>query len=335
MTVAVRELKPEILMPGDPRLSPPALPGASAQARLTPDQIRDIQDIVWGATNEATEKAFKFAASMAKANMEEFEKRLASIEAPKPQVMAVEINGELKRLDSPAVPYLGEMIENAKLGLNTVLIGPKGCGKTTAAKQLAKAFGAKFRALTCTAGASETWIYGRQGPTGYLPSAFIEIAKDGGVFLLDEIDGADSNWGMAWNTILGNREFTNPISGEHIILHPDCIVIGAANTFGRGGDSVYTGRNRQDGALWERFTPIEVGYDLELEKRLCPDKLLLEKLWSARVELQKRKADEVVSTRWIDRAARLKAIGRPEAAIFKSMTAGWPTELVNQVGLGD
>ena len=76
-------------------------------------------------------------------------------------VLEVKINDrEPQKLTAHAAPFLERMIVNAKLGLNTLLVGPAGCGKTFAASQLAEVMELTFGHLNLTAGASETWLFG-------------------------------------------------------------------------------------------------------------------------------------------------------------------------------
>lgn len=55
-------------------------------------------------------------------------------------------------------------------------------------------------------------------------------------------------------------------------LHPDFRIIAAANTFGKGADRQYVGRNQLDEASLDRFRAgtVEMGYSNKLEKQILP-----------------------------------------------------------------
>src|SRR5208337_1523898 len=108
-----------------------------------------------------------------------------------------------------------------------------------------------------TAGVTETHLFGRvlpqaDGSWQFCPSRFVEIYEQGGVFLLDEMDAADANVMVAINAALANGVMANPHGKVHV-RHPKCIIIAAANTWGRGGDHLYVGRNQLDAATMDRF----------------------------------------------------------------------------------
>jgi cobaltochelatase CobS len=260
---------------------------------------------------------------------------IAKVERPLPQVLAVKVNdGELRRLSKPAPKYLGRMIELARTGKGILLVGPAGCGKSTAAELMAEALGLRFGAISCTAGMSETWLMGRQLANGYLLAPFVDVYENGGVFLLDEIDAADSNILITLNNALANGYFDNPMTGKRIMKHAQFICVAGANTHGKGSDGVYTARNRLDGATLDRFWTIKVDYDRALESALCPDKTLRDAFWNARKQLSKLQSDEFLSTRKLKEAYELKtACGWSYADIFESLCASWPSELFTACGL--
>lgn len=244
------------------------------------------------------------------------------------KIIAVQVNKEeVKKLKDQAVSYLDRLIVNAKLGLNTLLVGPAGCGKTFASGQLAEALGLPFGHLNLTAGASETWLFGRQTPNGFVEGMFSKLYRNGGVFLADEIDAADSNLLLAINTAIANNSFYNPILGELIEKHKDFVFIAAANTFGKGANSTYTGRNRLDAATLDRFVMIEVSYDNNIEKTVCPHDEMRTSLQAVRKELQKLGALEVISTRGMERCYLQLMAGISWTSIIDSIVLGWPDDL--------
>jgi cobaltochelatase CobS len=141
---------------------------------------------------------------------------------------------------------------------NVLMVGPAGSGKTTLAKAVATALSLDYGFISLSAGVTETHLLGRllpqaDGTWAYVPSRFVEVYENGGVFLLDELDAADSNVMVAINAALANGVLANPVNGKIHVRHKDTIIIAAANTYGLGGDVMYVGRNQLDAATLDRF----------------------------------------------------------------------------------
>lgn len=239
-------------------------------------------------------------------------------------VLHVQINeGEIKQLSKRAAAILPRLLVNAKLGLNSLMVGPAGCGKTTAAHQVAEALGLQFGSVCLTAGASETWLFGRQTPTGFVEGMFSKIYREGGVFLADEMDAADANLLLSINTALSHNEMLNPMNGEVIKKHKDFIFIGAGNTNGKGSNHLYTGRSRLDAATLDRFIVLMVDYDRDLEKELCKHSELFQFLSSTRGGLRQEGYDEFISTRAFAYCATQFEAGVNPEDIMKSLVANW------------
>lgn len=205
-------------------------------------------------------------------------------------------------------PHLEQMILNAKLQMHTLLVGPAGCGKTTVAQQLGEALGLQFASVCLTAGASETWLFGRQTPSlGFIEGTFSKLYKEGGVFLADEMDAADPNLLLSINTALSHDELFNPMSGETIPRHKDFIFVAAANTNGKGATHMYTGRSRLDAATLDRFNTINVNYDKALERVLCQDDNFAKLLHQLRDDMTNDGCEEFISTRAFKKAGQYLA----------------------------
>lgn len=239
-------------------------------------------------------------------------------------VMRITINEQPPRLlKSRASKSLPRLIANAKCGIYSLMVGPAGCGKTTAAHQVSESLGLQFGAVCLTAGASETWLFGRQTPTGFVEGAFAKIYREGGVFLADEMDAADANLLLSINTALSHDTIINPMSGEVLKKHENFIFIGAANTFGKGANHVYTGRSRLDGATLDRFVVVEVDYDRDLEGEFVSEKDVADCLWNLRYDLKRQGFDEFVSTRTFIFTERQLRSDIPIEEIIKSLSANW------------
>ena len=82
-------------------------------------------------------------------------------------------------------------------------------------------------------------------------------------------------------------------------MHPDFKVVAAGNTFGKGANRQYCGRNSLDSATLDRFMVIEWDYDREQEAKIINDKELLEFAWAIRDSVELNRLQIIISTRGI------------------------------------
>lgn len=172
---------------------------------------------------------------------------------------------ELEGTTHPVLPKVLALVNKGKLPW---LVGPAGTGKSTLARQVAQTLGIQFRSIGCSPMMSTAAIYGYMDAQGrYVSTDFRRCYEDGGVFLLDEIDAAHPGVLTALNDALANGTASFPDTQTK--RHPDFVCIVAANTYGRGADRQYVGRNQLDAATVNRFKMIEVGYSADLEDQLA------------------------------------------------------------------
>ncbi len=224
---------------------------------------------------------------------------------------------------------------------NVLLVGPAGCGKTHLAMQVAEALGLPFACISCTAGMSEGQLLGRLVPTGeagkfeYLRSDFVKCYEEGGVFLFDEIDAADSNTLLVINAALANGHMAVPNRPDKptAFKHPDFVCIAAANTFGTGADRQYVGRNQLDESTLDRFRigQIELDYDPDIEAALCPDEALRTRLLTLRAKVRESKVRRVVSMRFLRDAYVMLQAGDSIEDIEAALFSGWTRDELNKV----
>ena len=148
---------------------------------------------------------------------------------------------------------LPSLINMVGAGLNVMLTGSAGSGKTYASAQVAEALGVKFYALSVGAQTSKSDIVGFIDAGGtYRTTPFRQAYEKGGVFVMDEIDAGNSNVLIQINSALSNGICSFP--DKQVKAHKDFHFIATANTYGKGESMKYVGRNRLDAATLDRFT---------------------------------------------------------------------------------
>ena len=228
--------------------------------------------------------------------------------------------------------------------INILLKGPAGCGKTTLAAQVAQHLGLPLGVLSMSAGVSESALSGWLLPTGeggkfeYHPAPFVEMCAVAAVFLFDEFDAADPNLLLTANTALANRYINIPhrLEGARVDVHPDSILLAAANTFGTGADAQYVGRNQLDSATLDRFYLLEMNYDKRFEKRLMEASghvgiAFGQWVWQLRDKVAALKLRRIVGTRMIQRGLSALSVGVPLAEVKTDMLAGWSRNEIAKV----
>ncbi len=266
----------------------------------------------------------------------------AKVTPPPARIELVKRDGKVKKITGTHHAALADVLLLAKHRKNVLMIGPSGCGKTHLGDDVAKLCEEKkleFAFISCSAGMSEGQLLGRLLPVGrggkfqYVISDFVRLFENGGVFLFDEIDAADSNTLLIINAALANGKMAVPNRPEkpYAERHPDFICLAAANTYGTGADRQYVGRNQLDEATLDRFRigQIEMDYDPQVEEMLCPDKALRERLQGYRANIRKCNGiRRIVSTRFLKDAYEMKEAGWTDERIDKALFAGWSKDEV-------
>lgn len=198
-----------------------------------------------------------------------------------------------------------------------MLVGPAGSGKTTICEQVAKALDLRF--YFTGAVASEYKLSGFVDAQGRIVStAFRDAYTNGGLFLFDEVDASMPQAIMAFNAALANGHCDFPGDTEPTKRHPDFRVVAAANTFGRGADRQYVGRNQLDAASLDRFVIISMDYDEKLERALAGNTDWARKVQRIRREINKQQIRHIVSPRASIQGARLLAAGFSTDEVLES-----------------
>jgi cobaltochelatase CobS len=220
---------------------------------------------------------------------------------------------------------------------NIMLVGPAGCGKTYIGNLTARALGLRFGSLSCTSGMSEAHLLGRaipniaDGTTTFQGTDFLDLYENGGVFLLDELDAADPNLLLAINSAIANGYCNVPNRPEkpRAQRHPDFVLIATANTFGRGANRQYAGRNQLDEATLDRFRVgmIECDYEEAVEQTVCPNSELRGVCQAIRRRIQANGLRRIMSTRFIADAYVMHSVaGWTVSEIVDTFFEGWSAD---------
>lgn len=156
-------------------------------------------------------------------------------------------------------------------GLQPMLVGPAGTGKSKLSEIAAQALGLEYYFISCTPTPMvEVDIFGFMGPEGYVPTDVYSAVKDGGLVLFDEADKCHPGVFAKCNALLAAKpgDMVKFPCGM-VEVHENFKAMIAANTYATGPDSTYVGSNKLDGATIDRFTTVYVDYDESLETHLC------------------------------------------------------------------
>lgn len=294
-------------------------------------QAGSLEALTIDRSHALTRQTMEYADAKAQELLQNIEAKI--LDLPKPRPIEVKTATGTRRLESPAHPLLQDLLTILQIpSKHPYLVGPAGCGKTTMAAQ---ALGLDYGHISLTAGASETWLWGRQTPKGFQVGQFAHMYEHGGVFLFDEFDAADANLLIALNTALANGSAYNPIEGRLLKKHENFYAVAAGNTFGMGADFAYTGRERLDKATLDRFAPLLVDYLPELEQQICPDEEIRDLLVSARGKLRDMQSEYAnnLTYRGLAFAYEAYQAGMSAKKVVNILTAGWPEGLAKKAGL--
>ena len=284
---------------------------------------------------------------------EETVRKIASEEIAKRQMpVTLEVklpSGEIRTVEGAHVQFKDLMGLVEEGHRNLLMVGPAGSGKTTLAKTLAHALNLPFGFLSLSAGVTETHLLGRvlpqaDGSWQYQKSMFVKVYEEGGVFLLDEIDAADANVMVAINAALANGVLANPVTGTLHHRSDNAYILAAANTWGRGGDTQYVGRNQLDASTLDRFVlaTVLIDYDTALERQhveglLAADDASVVLGWvkSLRRQISSNRLRRVASTRLVFNAAAAVKAGRTLSQVKARYFQDWSKDERAKAGQGE
>lgn len=217
--------------------------------------------------------------------------------------------------------------------LDTMLVGPAGSGKTTICHNIADAFELPFYMTSVGQQTTKTDLLGYQDANGnYVKTHLRQAYEFGGLYLMDEIDAGNANVITILNSLLANGMAAFP--DAMVKRHKDFIFFAAANTFGRGNDRQYIGRNQLDAASLDRFTVVSFDYDNQLELAISGNEIWTKKIQAMRDKAFDLKLQVVISPRASIKGASLLAAGFSEdevldMIVFKGCNADIKAKLLN------
>lgn len=203
-----------------------------------------------------------------------------------------------------------------------MLVGPAGSGKNELCKQVAQALNLDF--YFTNAVTQEYKITGFTDANGrYQETQFYKAFKNGGLFLLDEMDASIPEVLVILNAAISNGYFDFPAPIGFVEAHPNFRVIAAGNTFGHGADYEYVGRNQLDGASLDRFGLEEIGYSKKIEDYCANgDTELADFCRDYRESARKAGLKIIVSYRAIKRLAKMTTLLDLREALSSALVKG-------------
>jgi hypothetical protein len=270
---------------------------------------------------------------------EEFKEKLKELERTRKVEFTINTNGKKEIVKGHVHQCFQDVMFHINCKDNVLLIGPSGCGKTEVARMIAKHMKLAFDFISFSGGVTEPKIIGRNTPniqTGksmYQETAFVRFFEKGGLFLLDEVDGGDSNVLLCFNAPFSNGTLSvDRLKNPVITRHPKFVCIAAANTYGTGADRQYVGRNQLDAAFLKRFVVIEMDYDRDLEFKLCPgNEALVKHLHVFRDRVMANRLERVVDTRFILFANNWMKNGKDLDYVNNKLFTGWRADEIQKV----
>lgn len=175
--------------------------------------------------------------------------------------------GSVKQIDGSheRLPVILKIIGARK---HVLMVGPAGTGKSTIADQAADALGLAYFSISLSPQTPASSILGYMQAAGeYVRSLYREAYEKGGVFHFDEFDNAHPSVLAVINASLANGQMAFP--DRMVKRHPDFVCVASANTYGRGADRAYVGRQAIDAATLDRFVVVAVEVDNALEESMC------------------------------------------------------------------
>lgn len=235
----------------------------------------------------------------------------------KKQVKVIEVkqaNGEPNKIIGVCHKLTQQIAEVCNIGIHQMLVGPAGGGKTTCCEKVAEILDLKFYPMSVGPQTTKSDLLGFIDAAGnYHSTPLRDAFEKGGLLLLDEVDAANAGVLTIINALLANGYCSFP---DGVIQRNEkfrCIC--ACNTYGRGADRQYVGRNQLDAATLDRFAVVDFDYDEDLERAIACNDEWVDKIIRYRKRAFDLKMRVVISPRASIYGAKLLASGMKEKLV--------------------
>lgn len=173
----------------------------------------------------------------------------------------------LGTVNGPKHEHFDLLVQLIALRKPIYLWGEAGSGKSTAPRHIATMLGLPFEYIAIQAQMQESRLLGYMYGETYIETAFYRAYKNGGVFLIDELELGSGNLLGVLNGALANRQCAFPCG--LVEQHPDFICIATGNTPANGADVAYSDRRKLDQSVRNRFAFVQWDTDKTLETHLA------------------------------------------------------------------
>lgn len=277
--------------------------------------------------------------ALAKVMVEEYSPVLAESVIKNAKEFIEKEYGHIQKKIEYVVPEHGKLDEVTHEEFETVLnfvmmnepvmlIGPAGTGKNVICKQVAKILGLDF--YFSNAVTQEYKLTGFIDANGtYQETEFYKAFKNGGIFMLDEIDASIPEVLVILNAAIANRYFDFP-NGK-IEAHENFRVVAAGNTFGLGASYQYVGRNQLDAASLDRFAQVEINYSPKIEEALTKDTELIRFIRNFRKLCAENGNNHIVSYRTITRLDKMAQVMPIEKCLQTCLLKNMEQDSLNMI----
>ena len=199
------------------------------------------------------------------------EKKLIEEFGCKPIVHEIHVGAKVEQLKNEILhekfDIILAMLTDKRTDRAVYLFGDAGTGKSYIAEQASRALNIPY--FYASSLSDEIALKGFVDANGnYQSTPFYHAFKDGGLFLLDELDASGSDVAIQINNAIASRRYAFP-NGEMLTAHDDFCVIATGNTSGKGASDVYTARNHIDESTLDRFVFVPVDYDIRIENAMA------------------------------------------------------------------
>lgn len=222
----------------------------------------------------------------------------------------------------------------ARAGLDIILSGPAGTGKSRAARELAKDLEVPSHVFACRAGMTRADLfYSRSieaGETRWELAPFLQAVQAPGVVCLDEVFSLDPEVMLGLNGLLesSQRAIDTPIGT--IERHPDCVLVLTANIAGRSESRIYRGAQAQDASVLSRCLSIRTDYDELVENKMAQAQIadkstalwVVQQVRNLREALSRAQIAHDVTPRVFSQIGALLRVGMDKGEALRIVLAG-------------